>query len=969
MGGISTSVGPFSGIDAGALINQLLAIESRPKQLAQARIAALQGQRAAFLDVNSALLALKTAAGSFRADKIFQAAKAVSSNPDALSATAGTTATPGVYQFTVSRLVSTQQQLSRGFASRDQAAVGLTRLTVEVGGGRLDNETLLSSLNGGQGVARGKIRVTDTAGAVATVDLSTAVTVDDVLSAINANGTANVEAVVEGDRITIVDRAGGGGTLRVQNAAGYTTATSLGIEGTGASINVAGTTGPAVTGVRGARVNYLSNQTALRSLNDGNGVSLRSGLGAGVADFEIVARDGGSLIKVELGERKDNNGNLIQTAASTLQDVVNRINNAEGNNGRVTASIDATSNRLVLTDSSGGTGNLIVREASTDTTRTTARDLGLLTDPAGVASNTVNGRRLIAGLNDTLASNLNGGIRGAGLGGLSGGGTFQITRRDGFTYDLTVSENDSVRDIINRINETGGGFVTASLNAAGNGLRITDTSVGGGSLIITDQGGSAAASLGIATLGRADGVVESGNLQTRYLSGATLLSDLNGRTGIGTGQFRVYNSNGASTLISIDSNDRTIDDVLRKINVASGVQARINDTGDGIVIEDASTGGLAIRIEDESGTVARKLNIAGSANLGAGNFINGSFEREIEFAATDSLNQIVEKINAAGVGVTASVLVDASSGNPFRLSLTSKFSGRVGRAILDTNGVDLGLTTLTRGNDAVAFFGSGDPAHAALLTSSTNTLEGAITGVSIDLRQTTTSPVTLTISRDVDKIVDSAKLFVSAFNTIIDKIKKHDSFNAETNKRGALLGDSTLAQTRSGLYRIVQGSPLNVSARFNNLTAVGFRIGSGGKLELDETKFRDAYAQDPQAVEDLMSAYEQASPNNTVTGPNGEPIPGVSTSTSGRPEFTRLGVAERLAVLMDQLTNSVDGALTRRDKSLGDQIELQNKRIEGFDVTLARRRTRLESQFRAMEQAIAALRTQQSALGAISAIR
>ncbi len=968
MSGISTSVGPFSGIDSGALIQQLLAIESRPKQLAQARIATLQSQRAAFLDVNSALLALKTSSASFRADKIFKSAKAVSSNADALSATAGTTASPGVYQFTISRLVSTQQQLSRGFTSRDQAAVGLTQLTVEVGGGRLDRETLLSSLNGGQGVSRGKIKITDRAGEVATVDLSTAVSVDDVLSAINSNGTANVEAVVEGDRITIVDRSGGSGALKVQNGAGYTTATSLGIEGTGSTITLAGTTGGSVTGVRGSRVNYLTAQTSLASLNDGNGVTLRSGIGTGVADFEIVARDG-TLLKIELGERKDNAGTLVQTAAATLQDVVDRINNATGNGGKITASVDTTSNRLVLSDSTGGGANLIVRETSTDPSRTTARDLGLITDSSGVASSTVNGRRLLAGINDTLASNLNGGVRGAGSGGLSGGGTFQITRRDGFTYDLTVGENDSVRDIINRINETGGGFVTATLNSNGNGLRITDTSVGGGSLIIADQGGSAAASLGIATLGRADGVVESGNLQTRYISGATKLADLNGRTGIGTGQFRIFNSTGAATLISIDSNDRTVDDVLRKINASSGVQARINDTGDGIVLTDASSGGLAIRVEDETGSVARKLNLLGSGDLGAGNTIDGTFERVIEFAATDTLNQIVEKINAAGVGVTANVLVDASSGNPFRLSLTSKYSGTVGRTVLDTDGFDLGLTTLTKGRDAVAFFGSGDPASAALLTSSTNTLDNAITGVTVDLRQTTTSPVTLTVTRDTDKIVDSAKTFVSAFNTILEKIGKYDSYNADTNKRGALLGDTTLAQIRSSLYRVVQGSPLNVSARYTNLSQVGFRVGSGGKFELDETKFRDAYSQDPQAVEDLLAAFGQDEPSNQILGPNGEPIPGVTTTASAQTTYNQLGVAEQLAVLMNQLTNVTDGALTRRDKAITDQIDLQVKRIESFDAKLARKRTRLETQFLAMEKAIASLRTQQSSLGSISAVR
>ena len=95
MGGITAGVGIFSGIDTQSLISQLLAIDARPKILAQRRIAQLQQQSAAFLDVNSALLALKTAGDKFSTAKTFKSASAASSNPEALVATAGTSATPG----------------------------------------------------------------------------------------------------------------------------------------------------------------------------------------------------------------------------------------------------------------------------------------------------------------------------------------------------------------------------------------------------------------------------------------------------------------------------------------------------------------------------------------------------------------------------------------------------------------------------------------------------------------------------------------------------------------------------------------------------------------------------------------------------------------------------------------------------------------------------------------------------------
>ena len=70
MGGISSS-GLVSGIDTQSIITQLLSIESRPKIFAQQRIVQLQTQQAAYLDVNSQLLALRTSAGAMRFNRVF----------------------------------------------------------------------------------------------------------------------------------------------------------------------------------------------------------------------------------------------------------------------------------------------------------------------------------------------------------------------------------------------------------------------------------------------------------------------------------------------------------------------------------------------------------------------------------------------------------------------------------------------------------------------------------------------------------------------------------------------------------------------------------------------------------------------------------------------------------------------------------------------------------------------------------
>ena len=84
--------------------------------------------------------------------------------------------------------------------------------------------------------------------------------------------------------------------------------------------------------------------------------------------------------------------------------------------------------------------------------------------------------------------------------------------------------------------------------------------------------------------------------------------------------------------------------------------------------------------------------------------------------------------------------------------------------------------------------------------------------------------------------------------------------------------------------------------------------------------------------------------------------------------YVTLGVGEQFKNLVDQLTNSIDGLITRKDRALQDQIDLQNSRIESIDAQLARKQARYEAQFAAMEQTLALLTQQQSAIGSLSSL-
>jgi flagellar hook-associated protein 2 len=943
MGGISTGTGIFSGIDTASLIEQLLAADSGPKTLAQRRVIQLQGLQAAYLDLNSKLGAMKTAAANLRTQNIFQSNKAASTDDDVLSATASTSATPGSYAFIVDRLVSTQQFLSRGFASAASGGLNAGTFTFESAQARLDRDTNLADLNGGAGISRGKIVVSDAAGHSATIDLSKAATVNDVVDALNsAGGGLNLSARVQGGKFVIT--SGANSNLTIASAFGYTTAASLGIEASGTGTTVTGTT-----------VYSLGENTAVRALNDGNGIYLNSQTGQARYDFTINV--GGTAVNINIGDVYDAQSAVTESAPSTLGGVLERINDqlaAALGNEDVQASVAADGVSIEIVDSQGRT---IEVSENTVAGSNTARDLGILT--SSPATGTVAGKRILAGLNSTLASSLNGGS------GIGGDGQIFITGRDGVARSVTIDTAGSVNDILAAINTAGGANYKASLNTKGTGITITDTTGGNQNLIIS---GDTADSLGISTdpAGVESSTVVGTNLQHQYMTQGTLLSSLRGGQGVGQGEFRIVDSTGATANVVINEDEKTLDDVMRVINSRGiRVKARINGQGDGIELYEEATGAgtLKIKVEDVSGTVATSLNLKGeAAGTGVQNVINGTFERSVTLAATDTLQQIATKINTAGVGVQAAVITDGSGSTPFRLSLTAKTTGTAGRFIVDTGDFDLGESQLDAGNDAKVFYGSSDPAKGVLLTSSKNTLDNVIQGVSIDLKSVSSDPVTLSITRDTAAIETGIDTFVKTFNDMIGRIDTQTKYDADTNTKGTLLGDSTTELLRQNLYRTIQGDAQGVTSQFSSLLDIGFKVGTGGELTVNKDKLRAALEQDPQGVADLFTARVLKASEPGIV--NGDPNI-TSSNPNAAQEFTSLGVIAQMEELANRYLNTVDGTLTKRAQTVKDQIDFQTKRIADFNAQLETKRQILQQQFLAMEQAIGRLQSQSSALAGL----
>ncbi len=991
--------GLASGLDTTSLINQILNLERRPIALIQGQVETATNKQSAYLDLSARLLALQISANRLTDENFFSQVQAESTQPDLLSVSVGNSTPPGSYSFRSIQTARASQFTSSGFAARD-ALVGAGTMTFEFGG-FVDVDTDLDQLNGGQGVARGAIRITDASGSSATIDLSTAINVDDVIAAIEGSNVAVSARISDSGRgLTLEDTSGGSGSMVVEDLDGRTTALDLGIRGT-----AVGTT------LTGNQVYRLGDSLLLSELRDGLGV--RTGPSG---DLDITKRDGTS-VTVDLSQ------------VTTVQGLIDAVSAADAD---LTLSINSEGDRFDLADASAGGGPLVVANA---TGSQAASDLGLV---GSSTAGTITGSATLAGLNDRLLANLNG---GAGV----SAGSIEVTDRSGVTTVIDLSAAETLQEVMRQINDSGAA-VTASLNRQGNGLRISDTSGGFGSLSIAEVGaGTTASELGL--LGSTVGTeLSGGDLNLRYFDENTRLDSLNGGSGVAAGSIRLTDSNGVSFTVDL-SQESTLQDVILDITGAaasagSDVTVSINATGNGLLLSSLS-GSSDLRVEEvDGGRTARDLGILGVSDASQPGIIDGSFEHTITIEATDTLEDLRDRISELGIPVTASILNDGSSGTPFRLSVVGAATGAAARLQIDVSGsTALNFQQTATARDGILFYGEdSDGSSSLMIRSATNTYEDVVQGMTVTATGTSSQTIGINVTRDQQAITDQVNDLVTALNEVLDQIGRLTDFNLETETSGILLGDSTIRNVQRSLIRAMT-RPLgdDIANQFNVMAEVGVRL-RGGKFTFDRAQFESALAENPDAVQRLFGAartisettsldeFENGEGVRRATGQNdirfelrdgnefevnldsainvGDVISQINAaaagsliaelSTDGRSIVLRdqtsgtntfrvtsinssgtandlgisrtadsdgggmitggaidldrdPGVAARLDDAITSLTDATDGVLQRRADGLDDLIETLNERIERIEERLVNREEILRRQFANLE--------------------
>jgi flagellar hook-associated protein 2 len=219
--------------------------------------------------------------------------------------------------------------------------------------------------------------------------------------------------------------------------------------------------------------------------------------------------------------------------------------------------------------------------------------------------------------------------------------------------------------------------------------------------------------------------------------------------------------------------------------------------------------------------------------------------------ASDTLATYSAAINAADVGVSASVISDSAGS---RLSLVSKTSGLAGQLTVTSGGtvttttcngvrtpaVTYGaLNDITASTDGMAIgFNVGLDGQNAKLTvdnravdSASNIISTAIPGVSFQLLSyDPTTTIQVQVANDNSSIETAFSSLVSTYNKVVGDISAQEGNDSSGNAE-PLFGNTVLSQIQSSLSLALTSGA--ASGNVSSLYQLGISINQDGTLKLD----------------------------------------------------------------------------------------------------------------------------------------
>ena len=268
--------------------------------------------------------------------------------------------------------------------------------------------------------------------------------------------------------------------------------------------------------------------------------------------------------------------------------------------------------------------------------------------------------------------------------------------------------------------------------------------------------------------------------------------------------------------------------------------------------------------------------------------------KTITIRANATLEQAVQDINNAGVGVSARTV---STPAGLKVVVESTATGDktdmqifTGPGILNGPGPNaFGVVVGTVGANGAALVYGKDAQYTiddVPISSKTNTITDALSGSTITLKGVSAAgkKANLTVATDTSGVKTQLEAFVKAYNDLDTTLRSVSAYGVSPGKGqapvggGELSGDATIRaiqiEMRAMFNQPIPGAPKG----YSSMVDIGVTFAKDGKLSLDSTKLNTALTNNPDGVRQLLMGRAQFSQSG-FTAINSNSLTKSGTST------------------------------------------------------------------------------------------
>jgi flagellar hook-associated protein 2 len=390
-----------------------------------------------------------------------------------------------------------------------------------------------------------------------------------------------------------------------------------------------------------------------------------------------------------------------------------------------------------------------------------------------------------------------------------------------------------------------------------------------------------------------------------------------------------------SALGQIQSDATNLDDDIQNFNSITGpLSAMTANTSDSNVVTASAASGSSVGNHEvvvnsvaktaswTSGTYASSATAmpAGSFTITSGS----GTATTITTDGTETLADVAKVINSDDLGVTASVITDASGS---RLAMVANSSGSAANFTVTSSGsTNYGFTQAATGSNASL------TVDGITISSATNTVTGVIPGVTLSLLSADPGvDVSLSVAPNTSQVQTALQQFVTDYNQLVSDLSAQFTFSSTTGSEGVLASDSTVRNLQSEVLGALDytNTPASGSTTVPNLMSLGISVDDNGQLSLDTSTLDSALENN---FSDVQNFFQGTALN---------------------------GFANSLDQQLTSFISPADGAFTVDLQSMNSQItDLQND-ISDFQTNfIAPLQTQLQSEYSQAEIALQELPNQ-----------